>query len=165
MELARIQKGANFGGDSGNPVNRQPEWMDIEKFKRGQNFFLKHVASFVMALHCSLTVGFAINRLLDALVFNKASDTPKKARRRYFETLVHVILWHTTDVWDSNTPSIGHRSLAFVRRMHCRIAKAMNGGEQLEGFADKKVHNADFILLLCLVYFDLKCCLFCYLAE
>jgi hypothetical protein len=140
MEFARIKKGVNVSGDSGNPINCQPSWMDLEKFQRGQNFFVKHAAAIVLALHCSLTIGFAVSRLTESLVFNKGSDTSKKARRRYFETLVHVILWHITDVWDSDTPSLSHQSLAFVRQMHNRVAKAMNDVKESITIAGQKVH-------------------------
>ena len=69
-----------------------------ERYSCAQRFFEKHLAAVIFALHGSLTVGFVVERLLDALVLNGESDTSTKAFCRYNETLGHVILWNTTDV-------------------------------------------------------------------
>jgi len=146
MELARIRRGATISGDSHSPMGRLPPWMDFDRYRRGQEFFVKHCAGVIFALHNSLTIGFVITPLLNTLVFNRASDTPGKALRRYVETLIHVILWHTTDVWDSVTPSSGHLSLSFVRRVHNRVARAMNGSRK-HNQVNNSIHNCVLVQL------------------
>ena len=162
MDLMYLHRGSSVNGDSGYSMDQLPDWMDYGKYRRGQQFFQKHSAGIVFALHSSLTVGFVINQLLVALVFNKASDTPPKALRRYVETLIHIVLWHTTDVWDSTTPSSGHRSLRFVRQVHGRVARAMDKAEkQNDKVSSLALHFIVFsfivYLLLCAFYNGCSC--------
>ena len=142
MALARLKNGITVPGDSGNPSDQPPAWMNDESYercRRGQQFFEKHTAAILFSLHGSLTVGFVVERLLDVLVLNKKSDTRDKAARRYMETFGHVILWHTTDVWDWKTPSLGHRSLAFVRRVHGHVSSKLNTtGSRTETASDQE---------------------------
>lgn len=124
MNLDRLREGIDRDGDSDLDPRAIPDWMDMERFRRGQELFRRHVAAMSFALHCSLTVGFVIVRLLDPLVFTRRSDTPSKALLRYVETFVHVVLWHVDDVWDEST--LGHRSVQYVRKMHGSVRRAMN---------------------------------------
>lgn len=124
MDLSHLKRGAALDGDSGNDPERVPIWLDQERFRRGQQFFQRHTASAVLALHCSLTIGFAIVNLVQPLAFTNKSETPKKALLRYLQTYVHLVLWHFEDVWDPTT--LGHRSTQLVRRMHRNVRKAMN---------------------------------------
>lgn len=127
MDLDRLRReGSNIKVDLDLPPSEEiPDWLDRDKLGRGQEFFQRHSAAIFLSLHCSLTVGFVVDRLLNVLVMNRASDTPRKAIRRYLETLVHVYLWHTTDIFDSSTPSSGYQSLKFVRAMHHRVDEAL----------------------------------------
>jgi hypothetical protein len=139
MDLKILREGKNVDGDSGNPMDILPDWMDRDRFRRGQQFFVRHLAGTVLALLCSLTLGFSITGLLNALVFTGRSDQPATALRRYVETLVHVFLWHTTDVWDAK--SAGYRSLESVRGLHGKVASAMNRDHHKD-----KVHIAVILL-------------------
>lgn len=124
LDLARLKEGSDLEGDCGSDPRIMPEWMDVERFKRGQQFFVRHSAAVVFALHCSLTMGFAIINLLNPLVFTNLSDTPQKSFKRYLKTLLHLYLWHTEDVWNEST--VGHRSTQHVRSMHKYVRRQMS---------------------------------------
>ena len=96
-----------------------------EKFNNGREFFRKHMAMIILALHFSLTTGFAITNLLVPLVFTKQSNTPEKAQKRYINTLFHLLKWFTGDVWDAPNGD-SYKSVQEVRRMHTKVAKKMN---------------------------------------
>ena len=124
MNLEVIKKGANEPGDCGNPMDLPPEWMNFNRFFRGQEFIKKHLFAIFIALHCSLTSGFSIINLLVPLIYTKQSDTPDKALKRYLATFEHVHFWFCgEDIW--NTKSKAHESIKRVRSMHNYVAKSM----------------------------------------
>jgi len=123
MNIEKLKDGIAVRGDSGSDPRTLPDWMDLDRFRRGQQFFQRHIAAVTFALHCSLTVGFGVSNLVQPLAFTKKSDTAPKALGRYLKTFVHVVLWHTEDVWNENTQ--GHKSVQTVRKMHNTVRKNM----------------------------------------
>lgn len=123
LEFEDLKKGKVLHGNYDNDATQLPAWMDIERFKRGRQFFKSHIAAMCLALHCSLTVLFGVSKIDRALTFTRNSDTPTKALRRYVKTFVHIVVWHTYDVWDVN--SIGHKSTQSVRKMHSTVRSAI----------------------------------------
>ena len=124
MNLDDIKKGASESGDCGNPMDRPPEWMDFQRFFRGQEFIKKHLFAIFIALHCSLTSGFSVTNLLVPLMYTKQSDNPEKALKRYLATFEHVHSWFCGEnIW--NTKSKAHQSIKRVRGMHNHVAKSM----------------------------------------
>src|SRR5688572_27351870 len=123
MNLEKLKEGITLKGDSGNDPKTPPDWMDLERFRTGQQFFQRHIAAATFALHCSLTAGFGVSNLTEPLAFTKKSDTAPKALSRYLKTYVHLVLWHIEDVWDENTQ--GHKSVQAVRRMHNAVRRDM----------------------------------------
>ena len=124
MDLTELQKGRKLNGDSGNDPETIPDWMDFDRFRRGQEFFKKHMGSVILALHCSITVGFGVPNLAIPLAYTKKSDTSGKAAYRYLQTFAHITLWHVQDVWDPTT--LAHKSTQLVRRMHAKVRQSMN---------------------------------------
>ncbi|ELU05540.1 hypothetical protein CAPTEDRAFT_228177 [Capitella teleta] len=122
--LLDLKEGETECGDCGYDPSSLPSWMDLEKFKRGQEFFRQHTMSILLALYCSLTTGLSITNLLDPLVFTKKSDTPSKALSRYVYTFLHIATWHIGNVWCAGDSA--HKSLQIVRRMHRNVAEKMN---------------------------------------
>ena len=126
ITLEHLQTGAVEDGDFGNPMDQKPNWLDMEKFQRGQKFFQKHAASIIMSMHFSLVAGFSINNLLVPLVFTNKSDTPKKSLHRYVQTTYHILLWlMDADIWEGQY-SKAFRSISVVKKMHRKVAEAMN---------------------------------------
>ena len=126
ITMQDLQTGAAEDGDCRNPMDEKPDWLDMEKFWRGQRFCQKHIISLTLSWHFQLVRGFAIVNLLMPLVFTKNSDTPEKSLKRYAHTAYHMIQWLTNpSIWDGKF-SQGFRSIAAVRKMHGNVAKAMN---------------------------------------
>lgn len=102
----------------------KPDWFHLEKFAVGQKFFLDNITAIFFSWYCALLVGFAVPTLSESLVFSKATTSPETSRRRYLATLKHLLSWHLTDIFDSE--SKGQKSLAEVRAMHDRVRKEMD---------------------------------------
>ena len=58
-----LLSGAALGVDSGNAMDQFPDWMDVEKFRRGRNFFQRHFAAVTFALHSSVVLQFAFDAM------------------------------------------------------------------------------------------------------
>lgn len=145
MSLEQFKKGINLSGDCGSDPTVVPEWMDREKFKRGQQFFVRHMSSATFALHCAVTSGFGMTRIIEPLAFTKRSDTPPKALLRYMKTFVHASLWHLQDVWDETT--LGHKSVQTVRRIHNKVR------EDIEAKDDSRKYITQYDMALVQVGF------------
>lgn len=147
MDLDFLKKGCVLDGDSGNDPAVLPEWMDMERFRRGQKFFLRHISSITFALHCSLTVGFGVQNLIEPLSFTRKSNTARTSLLRYVKTFVHLALWQLEDIWDPT--NLGHRSIQTVRRMHRKVRESMEeeGGRKNGGTRQRYLSQYDMALV------------------
>jgi hypothetical protein len=123
--LADLQKGRNISGESGTDATKPPAWLTPELYDPAhiQEFFNKHLFSFVCAWHCSLTLGFSLPALLKPLVYTKNSSTPKTAQKRYMDTFTHLSEWHQGDIFDPTTKAFA--SLQGVRTFHATVRAEM----------------------------------------
>ena len=128
-------------GDSGSSPDSPPEWLDQEKFKRGQLFFQKHVIAIINILYQSLTIGLGLRVLLEPLVYTKQSHTAQKSRKRYLQTFFHLLAWHTGDVWQPG--SRAYKSVQDVRKMHNRVSQSMNSKKKNENDHGCPISSAD----------------------
>ncbi|XP_058818382.1 uncharacterized protein LOC131681561 [Topomyia yanbarensis] len=100
-----------------------PPWYDEEKFKRGQQFYIRNMAGTMTAALCGLIAVFAIPAILDVLMFTNKSSVPETAYRRYVLTILHTLNWY----WEELKPgSNGWKSLEYVRRIHVVSSKQAN---------------------------------------
>ena len=130
MTLEDLRKGATEPGDDGSRTDKPPQWLDVDKMRRGQEFARKNLGSLGIAWHYSLTIGFCLTNLLQALVFTNNSNSPEKAFPRYIHTFIHIYRWITGDFWENSegkdtTKDTTFRSLMRVRGMHNGVARAM----------------------------------------
>ncbi len=124
MKLEDIKSGIHESGDCGNPTDQLPSWLDMDRFRRGQQFIQKNIFANVLALHFSLVSGFSIINLLGPLVFTNMTETPIKSIKRYGMTVKHIYCWYTQDIWDY-PDGIAHKSITLVRSMHSNVAKSL----------------------------------------
>lgn len=130
MRLSDLQKGASKPGDHGLPLDSQPEWLDKDRFRRGQQFIQNNLFPVLLSLHFSLVIGFGVINLLEPLVYTKQSGTPITALKRYLLTFKYVKSWYDGDVWD-NKDDPGYKSIRMVRRMHGNVAKSMKTADKV----------------------------------
>lgn len=110
-------------GDNGNSSSELPKWLDKNLFNKGREFCLRYAFCLFFSQILGLMAIFSIPSIIFPLMYTKNSDTPSKAMRRYFSTVIHVITWYQHDVWDFN--SQGHLDLLKVRSLHKRISQQL----------------------------------------
>jgi len=123
LSLSQLEVGQYRNGDSGMPPE-PPEDFDMAKFNRGRWFFRNNIYSCTTAMFFSLIIGMNIPEFLEALIFTDASNTPKKAFKRYLFTYGHVLKWHYGDIWEKGSES--QKSILIVRSMHDRVREKMS---------------------------------------
>lgn len=69
-------------GDCGRPADETPDWLDMDKFRRGQKFARDHLAGVYLAEMMSLFQLFSFKDGLRPLVVSRKSHTPYLAFKR-----------------------------------------------------------------------------------
>lgn len=68
-----------------------PEWMDIDKYRKGQKFVQKHYFALVVSKILSLIYAFSFNDVLTGMILGEHSHTPYLAFQRYFPHIKYCI--------------------------------------------------------------------------
>jgi len=119
-----LLEGMTVCGDSRCPIDSKPEWLDVDKFRRGQRVAMKYQFGLVLAEMLSLLLIFSHPGSLQALIFTRKSDTPFKSFKRYLSTLIRVRSWYSGDIWQPGTE--GHKNIKAVRQMHEKVRQELH---------------------------------------
>jgi hypothetical protein len=122
--LNLLLEGMNVCGDSGCPMDSRPEWVDLDKFRRGQWVAMKYLFGLVLAEMLSLMMILSYPDGLHSLVFTGKSDTPFKSFKRYLSTVTRVRSWYSDDIWQPGTE--GHKNIKVVRAMHETVRQGLH---------------------------------------
>lgn len=115
--LKFLTVGSTIVGDCGRPANAPvPDWLDREKFARGQRFATNNLASVFLAELLSLVGLFSFENGLKPLIITGKSSDPFTAFKRYLSTARRVRSWYSSDPWTEGTAA--YKDVQAVRRMH-----------------------------------------------
>lgn len=110
-------------------MNEKPNWLDPEKFRRGQKFALHYFSMTSISSLITLLQIFSFSEGLKPLILSQKSNTPYRAFKRYLSTIRCVRNWFTSDPWCENTRA--YCDIRKVRRLHrsmkqklCRMTDA-----------------------------------------
>lgn len=117
-------------------LDDRPDWLDLEKFKRGQKFALDHLFGINFAEVISLFILFSTKWALEPLIFTGNSDTPFKSFKRYLSTLSRLKTWYEEDLWGKES-NIGKTNMSIVKGMHKNVHLQISSATEEE--YDKKV--------------------------
>ncbi|EFN67112.1 hypothetical protein EAG_12674, partial [Camponotus floridanus] len=82
-------------GDCDRPANKIPDWLDISKFYRGQQFALRYFCTLSISNLMSLLMIFSFADGLKPLILSQKSNTPYRAFKRYLSTIRRFRNWYT----------------------------------------------------------------------
>lgn len=103
-------------GDCGRPMNERPDWLDMNKFYRGQQFALRYFCAISISSLMSLLQIFSFADGLKPLILSQKSNTPYRAFKRYLSTIRRFRNWYTTDPWCEGTQA--YHDIQTVRKLH-----------------------------------------------
>ncbi|XP_043266852.1 uncharacterized protein [Venturia canescens] len=118
----------------------RPEWLDHEKFLRGQRFAMDNMAGIFFAQLLSLYALFSFENGLKPLVLTGKSSDPFTAFQRYLSTGVKVKNWYSSDVWSKDT--VGYRDLQTVRKMHAVVRQRLFDSSLEDIDEASKIHDS-----------------------
>lgn len=110
-------------GDCGRPANERPDWLDMDKFYRGQQFALRYFCSLSISNLMGLLQIFSFADGLKPLILSQKSNTPYRAFKRYLSTISRFRNWYTSDPWCNGTQA--YRDIQTVRRLHRAMRKKL----------------------------------------
>jgi len=102
-----------------------PDWFDLDKFKKGQEFVKRNYFSVAYSELVSLYLFFSIKIGREPLIYTGMSDTPDKNYRRYFNTVLKLKSWYEGDITDFQSDLF--KEVKVVRQMHSNVCRQMNG--------------------------------------
>jgi hypothetical protein len=120
-ESLRFILPATFKDAIYNQSFNKPDWLDMEKFRRGQRFALRYFSSISISNLLSLLQIYNSSNTLKPLIYK--SSTPYNAFRRYLSTIIRIRNWYMSDPWCKNTKA--YREMQAVRRMHCNMRQKL----------------------------------------
>ncbi|KDR07972.1 hypothetical protein L798_02399, partial [Zootermopsis nevadensis] len=115
-----LQDGSVTAADTNN-TSELPPWFDLDKFRRGQQYFHTNYFAMFVAKLCGLLTILAIPSILRVLVLTRQSNEPVAAFRRYLVTMIHMLDWYEGDLLEPT--SRAHKSLIGVRTRHCSASR------------------------------------------
>lgn len=81
--LLEILTAHNFKGDSGLSFDVIPEWLDMEKFYKGQKFAMEHLFSISYVELMSMFIFLSFDSTLKSMIVSGNSCTPYASFKRY----------------------------------------------------------------------------------
>ncbi|XP_015186648.1 PREDICTED: uncharacterized protein LOC107071834 isoform X2 [Polistes dominula] len=116
--------------DNDKAVLEKPDWLDMEKFEKGQQFARDNLAAIflgqfygLMSLHCDRDG-------LQTLIMTQKSHTPYLAFKRYLDTAECLRNWFTGNPWCEDTKS--HKDILKVRKMHLNVRRKLEETDKMK---------------------------------
>ncbi|XP_046748364.1 uncharacterized protein LOC124412498 [Diprion similis] len=121
--ILHLMTGWTRPGDCGRPADQKPDWLDMEKLRRGQKFAENHMYAIFFQDMISLFIIFSLEDSLKPLIMTGKSSTPYTAFKRYLSTGLRVRHWMTGDLWTKG--SVANMDISTVRAMHGTVRRRL----------------------------------------
>ncbi|XP_057340987.1 uncharacterized protein LOC130678027 [Microplitis mediator] len=138
--LLTITVGWTVHGDCGRSPDQVPDWLDREKFARGQKFARDNLFGIYFSQLLTLFGLFSFEDGLKPMIVTGKSSEPYTAFKRYLSTGARVRNWFNSDPWTKGTPA--YNDIQTVRRMHTIVRNKLNMISNEEIDKAGKIDNA-----------------------
>ncbi|XP_025153372.1 uncharacterized protein LOC112588267 isoform X2 [Harpegnathos saltator] len=108
-----------------------PEWMDMDKYRRGQKFVRDHYCSFVFSILLGTVYGLTFNDGLKPLIISRKSITPYLAFKRYLDTAMQIFSWYEGEPWVKGTKAYKAMQIARIKHMNITTKISRMNKEQV----------------------------------
>ncbi|XP_046431929.1 uncharacterized protein LOC124185322 [Neodiprion fabricii] len=137
--VLHLMTGWTRSGDCGRSADQKPDWLDMEKLRRGQKFAENYMYAVFFQNALTLFVIFSIEDSLKPLIITGKSSTPYTAFKRYLSTGLRIRRWMTGDLWTKG--SVANRDISTVRAMHAAVRRRLETSTTEEINAATKIGN------------------------
>ncbi|XP_025263764.1 uncharacterized protein LOC112637727, partial [Camponotus floridanus] len=103
-------------GDNGRAQEKKPEWLDMNKYRRGQKFVRDHYASILISKILGNILIYSFNNSLKAVIINGNRHTLYLAFKRYLSLVRLLFTWYDGEPWLKGTQA--YDNMKFTRTAH-----------------------------------------------
>ncbi|KAL6428388.1 hypothetical protein ACFW04_008581 [Cataglyphis niger] len=100
-----------------------PEWLNIDKYRRGQKFVRKNYVSIIIIKLVGLIHVYSFNDDLKPIIIGGRSHTPYLGFERYQSTLKRIISWYSGEPWVKGTKA--YNNMQVVHKLHLMMRKKL----------------------------------------
>ncbi|XP_046748835.1 uncharacterized protein LOC124412762 [Diprion similis] len=129
--------------DCGRPADQKPDWLDMEKLRRGQKFAQDHSFSIYIAEILSWFATYTFQSSLNPVIITGKTSSPFAAFKRFLSTSLRIRHWCTQDLWSKETAA--WKDILAVRRMHAVVKRRMDTFTKEDRDAAAKIPKPFFI--------------------
>ncbi|KAL6268535.1 hypothetical protein P5V15_001668 [Pogonomyrmex californicus] len=131
---------AIFENGDKRKTNAKPDWLDMEKFSRGQRFAQRYFSAISISSLLGLLQIFTFSDGLKPLILSQKSNTPYRAFKRYLSTIKTFRNWYTSNPWSKETPA--YDDIRRVRKLHRAMRQKLCKKDDKEIDQDSEIPNA-----------------------
>ncbi|XP_070154773.1 uncharacterized protein [Polyergus mexicanus] len=131
-----------------------PEWLDMDKYRRGQKFVRENYAAIILIKLVGLIHVYSFNNGLKAIIIGGRSHTPYLGFERYQSTLKRIISWYSGEPWVKGTQA--YKDMQVVHKLHLMMTKKLcqMDNEQIDAISkiaepwcpDREIFFKDFTM-------------------
>ncbi|XP_067214669.1 uncharacterized protein [Linepithema humile] len=111
-------------GDCNRSLVDIPEWLDMDKYRKGQKFVQDYFAATIIATLLSLFYAYSFENTLRPIILNGQSHTPYLGYKRYISTIRRIINWYKGKPWVEGTPA--YKDMQITREMHMMVRNKLS---------------------------------------
>lgn len=121
--LLQLQQAVDVPVNSKIDLKTKPEWLDMELYRRGQEFHKRNFLGCNLSEIIGLFMIYSISNMLAPLIYTGKSTTIVKGYKRYISTNIRINQWFLDELWVPGSKA--NRSMKFVRDSHERVRQKM----------------------------------------
>ncbi|XP_012221564.2 uncharacterized protein [Linepithema humile] len=101
-----------------------PEWLDVDKYRRGQKFVQNYIFTIMITTVISLLHAYTFENGLKPIILGGQSHTPYLSYKRLQSTGRRIMSWYFGQPWVEETPA--YKDMQFTRKMHKIIREKLS---------------------------------------
>ncbi|XP_077258878.1 uncharacterized protein LOC143895546 isoform X1 [Temnothorax americanus] len=102
-------------------LEKLPEWMDMDKYRRGQIFVQKNYTAIAISKIMGMMYIYTFQEELKPIILGAHSHTPYLALQRYVLTIKRIFSWYSGDPWIKGTEA--YKDMQVARGKHLAMRK------------------------------------------
>ncbi|XP_071576805.1 uncharacterized protein [Temnothorax nylanderi] len=102
-------------------LEKLPEWMDMDKYRRGQKFVQKNYTAIILSKIMGLMYIYTFQGELGPIILGEHSHTPYLGFQKYIASVKRMFSWYDGEPWIKGTEA--HTNMQVVRSKHVAIRR------------------------------------------
>ncbi|KAL6420203.1 hypothetical protein ACFW04_013823 [Cataglyphis niger] len=110
-----------------------PEWLNMDKYRRGQKFVRENYASIMIAKLLGIIHVYSFNDGLKPIIIGGHGHTPFFGFQRYLSTIKRISSWYSGEPWIKGTQA--YKDLQVTNKLHLMMRRKLcqMDNEQIDG--------------------------------